>query len=117
MFIKTILAVILVELLTELVIKSVIFKPIRKKLPDLFIPFHNWFEDLLSCGYCFSVWAALGVVFLLQLSYNFTGWYGVDTVLTSLVVHRCSNVLHNFIDKWTDKYYDSRYVNTIQEED
>lgn len=105
-------AVLLTELLTELVIKSVLFKPLRKKLPNFFIPFHKWVEELFSCGYCFSVWVAFGVAFSLQVAYDLTGRYPVDLALTALVIHRGSNILHNCIDKWTDKYYDVRYVNT-----
>ncbi|KKL91952.1 hypothetical protein LCGC14_1889510, partial [marine sediment metagenome] len=39
-------------------------------------------------------------------------WYAVNVLLTLLVVHRTSNIMHNVIDKWTDKYYDMRYINT-----
>ena len=113
---KLVLAVILTELLTELVVKSEIFKPLRKKLPNYVIPFHDWMEELLSCGYCFSVWVAAGVVILLQLVYNLTGWYLVDLALMSLIVHRLSNYLHNFNDKWLDKYYDAQYINTEKED-
>ena len=102
------LAIILTELATELVIKSVIFKPIRERIKKL----GQWFEELFSCGYCFSFWVACGVVLLLQLVYDFTGYYWVDLSLTGLVVHRLSNYLHNFNDKWLDKYYDIRFVNS-----
>ena len=103
-----IFAVILTELLTELVIKSEIFEPIRNWIFKL----GDWFEKLFKCGYCFSVWVAFGVVFLTQLSYPLTGSLWLDLGLTALVVHRLSNILHNVIDKWTDKYYDVRYINT-----
>ncbi len=102
------LAVILTELLTELVIKSVIFRPIRDRIKNL----GGYLSELFSCGYCFSFWAASGVVLLLGLAYNFTDYYLVDLTLTGLVVHRLSNYLHNFVDKWLDKYYDTRYVNS-----
>ncbi len=101
-------AVILTELLTEFVIKSVVFRPVR----DLIKKLGGWFAELFSCGYCFSVWSAYGVVLLLGLAYNFTGWYYVDLTLTGLIVHRLSNYLHNFNDKFLDKYYDVRFINS-----
>lgn len=100
--------VILTELLTELVIKSEIFKPLRNRIKS----WGPWFDTLFSCGYCFSVWAAFGVVFVSQISYPLTGTHVIDLGITALVVHRLSNILHNVIDKWTDKYYDIRYINS-----
>ncbi len=103
-----IFSVLLTELLTELVIKSQIFKPAR----DFIKTGGSWLDKLFNCGYCFSVWVAFGVVFLFGLSYNLTGWYWVDLSVTSLLVHRLSNYLHNFNDKYLDKYYDMRYINS-----
>ena len=111
LFIQILMAVLLTELLTELVIKSEIFSPVR----NVIFKFGAWFKKLFSCGYCFSVWAAVGVVFLTNTSYPLTGSGLLDLGLMSLVVHRLSNILHNIIDKYTDKYYDVRYVNTEKE--
>ncbi len=105
---KFLSAVLLTELLTELVIKSEITKPAR----DFIKSRGSWLETLFSCGYCFSVWTAFGVAFLLGLAYNLTGWYWVDLTLTSLLIHRLSNYLHNFNDKILDKYYDTRFSNS-----
>jgi len=104
-------AIILTELLTELIVKSVLFKPFRAK-----VSMNDWLYDLFHCGYCMSVWAAAGVVFTIGTSYDFTGISVVDLGLTSLIVHRLSNYLHNFNDKVLDKYYDSRFVNTEKSE-
>lgn len=111
LLIQVLFCIILTELITELVVKSEIFKPIR----NLIFRLGNWFQKLFSCGYCFSVWAAFGVVLLTQTSYPLTGNKVLDLGLMALVVHRLANVLHNVIDKWTDKYYDVRYVNTEKE--
>jgi hypothetical protein len=103
-----IFAIVLTETLTELVVKSEIFEA-----PRNFVKSRSpWFGKLFSCGYCFSVWAALGVAFLLGLSYDLTGWPWVDLGLFGLIVHRLSNYLHNFNDKYLDKYYDIRFVNS-----
>lgn len=111
LLIQILLCVLLTELTTELVIKSEIFKPVR----DVIFKGGEWFQKLFSCGYCFSVWAATGVVVLTNTSYPLVGNDFVNLGLMALVVHRLSNVLHNVIDKYTDKYYDARYVNTIKE--
>jgi hypothetical protein len=111
LLIQIFFCVVLTELLTELAIKSQIFKPVREQLFRL----GKWFHELFTCGYCFSVWAAFGVVFLTETSYPLSGNKFLDLGLMALVIHRLSNILHNVIDKWTDKYYDTRYVNTDKE--
>ncbi len=105
---KFLSAVLLTELLTELVIKSEITRPAR----DFIKSKGSWLKTFFSCGYCFSVWTAFGVAFLLGLAYNLTGQYWVDFTLTSLLIHRLSNYLHNFNDKILDKYYDTKYINS-----
>jgi hypothetical protein len=96
------------EAITELVIKSVIFKGFRELASR-----GGWLKELFSCGYCFSVWVALGLiasvpVVILPLS----DWAFVNVLITLLIIHRGSNIIHNIIDKWTDKYYDMRFINT-----
>ncbi len=108
---QILLCILLTELTTELVIKSDIFKPMR----NIIFKLGDWFQKLFSCGYCFSVWAAAAVVLLTDTSYPLTGTHWLDLGLMALVVHRLSNVVHNVIDKYTDKYYDVRYVNTAKE--
>lgn len=107
-WVELVFAVILTELFTELAIKSVVFRPIRERIKKLC----SWLNDLFACGYCFSIWGSYGVVLLLGLAYNFTGWYYIDLTLTGFIVHRLSNYLHNFNDKWLDKYYDMRFINS-----
>ena len=107
-FVKILFLVILTEAITELVIKSEIFEPLRNRIKVV----GSWFEKLFSCGYCFSVWSAFTVVFIAQISYPLTGYILLDLSLTALIVHRLSNILHNIVDKWTDKYYDMRFINT-----
>lgn len=111
LLIQVLMAVLITELLTELVIKSDIFKPVR----NIIFKLGDWFQKLFSCGYCFSVWAAAAVVLLTDTSYPLTGTHWLDLGLMALVVHRLANVVHNVIDKYTDKYYDVRYVNTEKE--
>jgi len=112
LFIQFLACIVLVELLTEIIVKSEIFQPVRQRLAKYL---GGWFGKLLSCGYCFSVWSAFAVVFFTKTSYPLIGQMYVDLSLSALVVHRFSNILHNVIDKWTDKYYDVRYVNSEKE--
>jgi len=104
--------VIVVEALTELAIKSVIFRPLRNKISS----WHPWLKELLSCGYCFSVWVAFAAVLILGFVLKLTGNYWIDAFITAVVVHRLSNFLHNFNDKHLDKYYDVRYTNSVKSE-
>ena len=97
------------EAIVELVIKSQFFAPFRK----LMFKLGPWITELFKCGYCFSVWASMGMILAVPVVVlPFSNWRGVNLLLTLLIVHRLSNVIHNVIDKWTDKYYDLRYVNT-----
>lgn len=112
-FVKFALSVVLVELLTELIVKSEIAKPLRKKIKGI----NSWFRELFSCGYCMSVWVAFGVAILTGVSYSFTGVFPVDVGITAFILHRFSNYLHNFNDKWLDKYYDTRFVNAERVDD
>ena len=109
--IQILLAIIVTESITEIVIKSEIFNPVT----TLFSKLGSWFKTLFSCGYCFSLWVAVAVVFFTNTSYPLTGNHIADLGLMALVIQRLSNILHNVIDKWTDKYYDTKYVNTIKE--
>mgnify|MGYP001565349318 CR=1 FL=1 len=109
--IKFFLAIALTELIVELFVKSLILKTPREFIKSK----SHFLNELLSCGYCSSVWVGQLVVFVTNLFYNFTGVWVIDTVLTGLIVHRLSNVLHNLVDK-TDKYYDLRYVNSDKDD-
>lgn len=99
---------LLTEALTEVAIKSTIFKPIRERVSKVGV----WVKELLSCGYCFSFWVAWFLTTLSDLRFPLTDINVINCLLMALIVHRSSNVIHNVIDKWTDKYYDTRYINT-----
>ncbi len=81
---KYLLAIIAVEALTQLICKAEIFDTPREWLSRC-----SFFERLLSCGYCVSVWSALFVIVLLMF-WNYTQWF-----ILLLVLHRISNVLHD----------------------
>ena len=96
------------EAMVELLVKSKFFEH-----PRQFLSKWSWFKALINCGYCTSVWVAMifitaAPVCIIPLS----RLHFFNVLVTLLVVQRLSNIMHNVIDKWTDKYYDMRYVNT-----
>jgi len=104
--------VVATEGVTELLVKSEIFQNIRSFV--IRIPI---FGEAIKCGYCASVWVAAIPATLLLLaetpldSYfdvfpNFLWWAKVIIIL--VFFHRASNYLHNFNDKWLDKYYSKK---------
>lgn len=102
------------EASVELVIKSEFFRPFREQTFKL----GSWFQKLFTCGYCFSVWmAAAAVAAVPTVILPLSDLFLVNGLITVFLVHRMSNVMHNVVDKWTDKYYDMRFVNTDKGEE
>lgn len=98
-----------VESLTEIIVKSEIFRPFR----DFIFKLGSFFEKLFTCGYCFSVWVSTAAVSAVpDVILPLSGIFGVNALVTVLIIHRLSNIIHNIIDKWTDKYYSMSHVNS-----
>ncbi len=96
------------EATVELLVKSKFFEH-----PRQFLSRWSWLKALINCGYCTSVWVALGFINAVPIAVlPLSDLPFVNVIATLLVVQRLSNIMHNVIDKWTDKYYDVRYVNT-----
>jgi hypothetical protein len=95
-----ILSTIFTEACTELLVKSAIFSSIRENLSQR----GEFLKQVLSCGYCTSVWVASFPALILSLSQS---WFsGLAAFLFFVpVIHRLSNYLHNINDRWFDKYY------------
>lgn len=98
--------VVFTEAVTELLTKSLIFSGIREKI----VGKGGFLASLISCGYCTSVWVSLAPsLFFVSIMHNlnyvqFLGlWFFI-----AIVVHRSSNYLHNFNDKWLDKFYSKK---------
>ena len=98
---RLLIAIIVTEAITEIVVKSELFFPFRAylfekgKTNEIF----NWFHSLFDCGYCFSVWVGLFVSFFLFRENNFFIHDYIDWILIGLVIHRLSNVFHFLIDR------------------
>lgn len=94
-FLDIIILIVFTEALTELTVKSELFKPIRE---FFFNRRHNriskFFYNILDCPYCFSVWAAL-----LALSLVIVGGTYIKFFIFVIVIHRFSNCFHFLIDK------------------
>lgn len=97
-YISILFVIIITEAITELLVKSEFFKPVRAWFFNRrkFLAF-KFIHDLLDCGYCTSVWVSFFVTLvLIDLSYIFgyAGWF-----VAWLVVHRLSNLFHFIIDR------------------
>lgn len=95
-----VLAIFFVEAGTELLVKSQIFTKLRGWLGSQ----GTFIKEMISCGYCTSVWVAVLPALFLS---NLQSW--VNPVmffpLGLLFLHRAANFLHNINDKHFDKYY------------
>ena len=90
---KWVLVIIMVEAVTEIIISSEIFLGIR----NWFAKRSSFFQKLLSCGYCFSVWVAASVAWVLPG--DVTTYPYLDIIIKIFVVHRLSNVLHELFKR------------------
>ena len=106
-FIVIICSCIVVESITELVIKSFILNKVKSFLMSKSV----FLEYLLSCGYCFSYWVTLLVLILLSCFNH------LPIILDSLlnyffiffIIQRGSNIIHGSIDRYFDTRKDIRY--------
>lgn len=103
------LSAIFTEALTELIVKSAILKRTRRLLSSL----GSFPRKMLSCGYCFSVWAAMAPATLSVVVCSPGGIVisVLQWIAVWLIVHRLSNYAHNINDKYFDKYYSNKHKN------
>jgi hypothetical protein len=91
---RIILAVIVVEAITNIITKSELFTPVRA----YFFKKNKWVHDLLDCGYCMSVW--IGIFAAIYLT--FFKVTAVEIFGLGIVLHRLSNIFHFIVD-WFDE--------------
>lgn len=97
-FIYIIIMAIFCEALTELICKAEILEKPREYVRGL----NGFFDRLLECPYCTSVWcgflASLIIMYYNLITNDINGipWYAVILIwfILSLVIHRTSNALH-----------------------
>jgi hypothetical protein len=94
--IELLIAALATEAITNLLTKSEFsVRFIKKPLFKQRHRFYRFIHDILDCGYCTSVWAAI-----LPTFYFLTG--KLEWLMILLIVHRLSNILHFIID-WLDE--------------
>ncbi len=136
-FVQLALLVVFVEAVTEILVAAKITDGFRNFIfskahpnfdkEDAELTTGPWlwrfFNDLLSCGYCTSVWVSFGAAilsprwFLVQTP--FIGWM-VNWLVMVFVLHRISNWLHvafSIIKKGRVKTYDIEIVHKHQVND
>jgi len=93
-----IISVLITEAITEIVSKSVLFTPVRawffKRKSNIIFSF---IHDLLDCGFCLSVWVGTLVGLVIMDMQIVSGW--IDWFIVGLLIHKCSNITHNIIDR------------------
>jgi len=95
--IELLILVLFVEAVTEILVSSAIFQKPRE-----FVYTRNGFlGELVNCGYCTSVWVAAAVAWLAVLP--ICPWFAVNYVVTTFVIHRLSNLLHELNSKWLSR--------------
>jgi len=112
--IKLLFAIIVVEAITNIITKSVVFNPIRefffnKRKNKVF----DWMHNLLDCPYCTSVWVGL-FVYICWFCFNLRI---INIIFMGFVLHRCANVAHSIIDHLDqDRTRDLNLDNLIEKE-
>jgi len=95
-----IVALILTEAISEIIVDSYLFSRVRLWLLG---PSDDGFVGkLVSCGYCMSVWVGILMAFLFKLKGAFPYMGECEPIVWGLVLHRASNLGHvtlNFVMK------------------
>lgn len=107
-----IVAVILTEYLTGFIKNATILTSIRVYFKEK----SEFLSELLSCGYCLSVWVSFFVTLTLP---PFTTdlpsvgkYYLVDFFCSWIMTTSLSNAWHGFRDRYLETYKDRRYTNS-----
>lgn len=94
------MAIIATEAITELVVSSQIFFPIRDWLGGT-----KFIGYMINCGYCFSVWVSLFIAFAASYIYNINILF---FALLWMFIHRMSNIFHNIVKIFENKSGDNK---------
>jgi hypothetical protein len=95
---KIILISLAVERITEIIVASVLFAPIRdyfrsKNIIDSSGYSIWWFLDsVLQCGYCMSVWVSASLAWVSP--YEFTEHAIINIFVSIFVIHGLANLYH-----------------------
>jgi hypothetical protein len=101
-----VIAVVLCEIITELVVGSALLARWRNKMLGPVEAQPKLFGILVSCGYCFSVWVGVALACVLRIQ-GIVPILGIfEPIAFGLIIHRASNVLHVAIS-FTFKFLES----------
>lgn len=98
--------VICVEAITEIVVASKITLGIRNWL----LKNAKFLGSLINCGYCTSVWVSATLAWFVPINMSAmvvdAGFFNkiIDYVIFLFVIHRLSNIWHEFIVRWLGRY-------------
>lgn len=99
------LSVVVNEALVEL-LKSGFFEKLRNFLNNKNNCVCSFLFKVITCGYCSSVWTAafitlVSFVFITPVLIN---CIFLDIIISFILIHRLSNFLHDFCDRYISKY-------------
>ena len=106
------IGIIVVEAITEILVDSTLFAPLRDWLHKHEVPF---LSPIFSCGYCMSVWVSMAVC--LTISIETINIAVVDKTILVFLLHRSSNVFHEYINRILNKLPIILCFNTFELED
>lgn len=100
------LCIVLIEAITNLLVKSELFLPMRKYLFESNSKTFKFIGRVLDCPYCTSVWVAVFCVGMLYLFIMEMLPILLTLFFFSIILHRCSNVVHHVVDR-IDSHHES----------
>lgn len=100
-----IFVIIYVEAVTEVIVSGSIFVRFRNAISKK----SEFLGDLISCGYCLSVWVSATIAWglpgrIFQSMSQHQAFFYVDIFVKIFVLHRLSNILHEGISRWIGRY-------------
>ena len=103
-----VIAIIAVEAITEIIVFSEFFAPLREFIFNTrFVFMHK----LFACGYCMSVWVSVGVSWFIPWPIQSVVGY----LLTLFVIHRLSNLFHELCVRWLNRIKINDQINKSTE--
>ena len=102
--------IILIEAITGFLSKASLLDPLRDLLLNSNNRILKFFNDLLECPYCTSVWVSLFSIAMLYLYMNNLLPHILALFFMGIILHRLSNILHFIIDR-----IDSNHINLDKE--
>jgi hypothetical protein len=116
MVLKFIVAVVLVEAVVEITSTAEVFEGVRAWLAGRGEKPRK-IGVFARCPYCQSVWVGVGTAYLLQIMgvFDWMGWF--EPVLWGFLVHRASNIWHEFVSRHLGRVPFTLFMRTWRHEE